>query len=168
MTYPQGGFGQQPQHRPDVTVGADVIGISTAGTSTGPTPKLQDVALDNLVALHYKGITTMNTAHGRKEALACDYIVLTGPNTGQVVQESRVFNGKVIGMARNSIAAGNGFGGGVVKFEATGSQGRNPALIIEGANQEQAALITAGIVAAGWLTPEQVPSADPALVEQVR
>ena len=164
-----GGFPEQqaPKFEP-ISADPSATGISFGGTSSGPTPKFNDTAMDSVVVIRIHGIESTNTVRGPRDNVLCDYIVLTGQNAGVEAPQARIFGGRIIGAARRSIQSGQRFLVGLVGHEANPKPGNSPAVILNPITDEQAMLARGAIVAAGWLSAEEAGNPDPGAIEQAR
>lgn len=117
--------------------------------SSGDMVKLKTDMGSAVVARPTEWIESMKTVNGETSAIRVDWIVLDGPNQGEVRTNSLVFNTVVRNTLRNVLEGPYPFFVGVVA-EGTAKPGKSAPLVFDTANQDQLKLAEQAVQAHGW------------------
>ena len=118
--------------------------------SSGDMAKLKDDLGAAVLVRPTEWIESMKTVNGDASAIRADWVVLDGPNQGELRSNSLVFNTVVRNTLKNVLEGPHAFFVGVVT-EGEAKPGKNAPLVFATAEPEQVKLAEQAAQAHGWL-----------------
>lgn len=118
--------------------------------SSGDRAKIKDDLGAAVVVRPLEWIESMKTVNGETSAIRADWIVLDGPNQGELRSSSLIFNTVVRNTLKNVLRGPQPFFVGVVS-QGEAKPGKNAPLVFATASDEQVNLAQQAVKAHGWV-----------------
>lgn len=96
-------------------------------------------------------IPSMTTSHGETDAVRADWVVLTGPDAGQVREDSLIFQRVLVSTLKNLAGTATPFCVGVVG-EGTAKAGKSAPIVLQDPTPEHLEYAGRAVQAVGWVS----------------
>lgn len=96
-------------------------------------------------------VPSMTTTHGETDAVRADWVVLTGPDAGQVREDSLIFQRVLVSTLKNLVGTATPFCVGVVG-EGTAKAGKSAPVILQDPAPEHLEYAGRAVQAVGWVS----------------
>lgn len=96
-------------------------------------------------------IPSMTTSHGETDAVRADWVVLTGPDAGQVREDSLIFQRVLVSTLKNLAGTATPFCVGVVG-EGQAKAGKSAPIVLQDPTPEHLEYAGRAVQANGWIT----------------
>lgn len=157
---------------PSATPEATAAAVTTPSQATGETPTAPAGNLSAMFATGSKAgdgakitadkgqavvirpteyIPSMTTSHGETDAVRADWVVLTGPDAGQVREDSLIFQRVLVSTLKNLVGTATPFCVGVVG-EGTAKAGKSAPVILQDPAPEHLEYAGRAVQSVGWVS----------------
>lgn len=146
VTTPSQATGETP-----IAPAGNLSAMFATGSKAGDGAKITADKGQAVVIRPTEYIASMTTSHGETDAVRADWVVLTGPDAGQVREDSLIFQRVLVSTLKNLVGTATPFCVGVVG-EGAAKAGKSAPVILQDPAPEHLEYAGNAVQAVGWVS----------------